>query len=33
MLRIGMFLADRYEIVEMLGAGGMAEVTVPNVIN
>ncbi len=26
MLRIGMFLADRYEIEKMLGAGGMAEV-------
>ena len=25
MLREGMFLADRYEIIEQIGTGGMAE--------
>ena len=26
MLRKGMFLADRYEIIEQIGTGGMADV-------
>ena len=26
MLREGMFLADRYEIIEQIGTGGMADV-------
>ena len=26
MVRIGMFLGDRYEILEKIGSGGMAEV-------
>ena len=26
MVRIGMFLGDRYEILEKIGTGGMAEV-------
>ena len=29
MLRKGMFLADRYEIIEQIGTGGMSDVYTP----